>query len=59
MGPSQHECGIVKEETRDLINLINRIYEVLHNDGDVVKIAARTARDVARRDETARRDRAE
>ncbi|WP_157109067.1 hypothetical protein [Cryobacterium arcticum] len=49
----------MKEETRDLINLINRIYEVLHNDGDVVKIAARTARDVARRDETARRDRAE
>jgi len=26
----------VKEEVRNLINLINRIYEVLHNDGDVV-----------------------
>ena len=29
----------MKGEVRDLINLINRIYEVLHNDGDVVNIA--------------------
>jgi hypothetical protein len=29
----------VKGEARDLINLINQIYEVLHNDGDAVKIA--------------------
>jgi len=26
----------VKEDLSDLINLINRIYAVLHNDGDVV-----------------------
>jgi len=51
-------CGIVKGETRDLINLINRIYEVLHNDGDQVKIAAEAVCDAAGDDGSARRGRA-
>jgi len=37
----------VKERVRDLINLINRIYEVLHSDGDVVNKTVGAGRDDA------------